>query len=443
MPSVMSHDFAQLLSKLGVELPVALAVSGGPDSLALMNLVADWAVAMNGLSKVHVLTVDHGLRAESRFEAEQVHAWAKGIGLSHHILSCEAKPGTKNLQAWAREARYQLMIDWCAENKVSRLLTAHHRDDEVENFLIRLTRGSGVKGLSGTSPVRVLRHKGFQVSIIRPLLNLPKADLVATLIERDLAFFEDPSNSESRFKRGQIRELKDQLSVLGLSDDRALKTVKAMRRSEDALQHLDAIYRDKFGRIHDFGFYSINVKAICDAPEETALRFLSGALCEVSGNIYPPRSERLMSAFEKLKSDRIGGGMTLHGCHIKLDPGGSVLIYRERRESGSARIAVEGSLGRMWGWDRRFDIRWPSGLNDRVEDLVVDDLGRSGYLHIRAAEGIKDAVTAWPGGIYECLPAMWSGDQLLSVPALGWIDLSIADAFDPSDFQADFLAHSL
>ena len=125
---------------------VAVAVSGGADSMALCLLAQGWAKAQG--VRLFALTVDHGLRADAAAEARQVGQWLSGHDIEHHVLGHEDPPPRANIQAWARELRYRLMEDWCAQHGVPLLLVAHHLEDQAETLLLRLARGSGVDGLA-------------------------------------------------------------------------------------------------------------------------------------------------------------------------------------------------------------------------------------------------------------------------------------------------------
>ncbi|HLU65659.1 MAG TPA: tRNA lysidine(34) synthetase TilS, partial [Kofleriaceae bacterium] len=167
---------------------LAVAVSGGPDSLCLCLLAHGWAKARGG--EVSALTVDHGLRPTSADEARQVAAWLGPRGIDHHVLRWTgAKPATA-IQEAAREARYRLLGDWCRAAGVLHLLLAHHLDDQAETVAFRRARGSGPEGLAGMPAVRELAG----LRLLRPLLGVPKARLVATLEAAGQAWLEDPSN---------------------------------------------------------------------------------------------------------------------------------------------------------------------------------------------------------------------------------------------------------
>ena len=176
--------------------PFAVAVSGGPDSLALLRL-AHGAFG----DRVRAVTVDHAFRPESAAEAEGVAALCDRLGV-HHAILVRTREVAGSLQAAAREARYALMTDWCEDQGVAWLATAHHADDQAETMLMRLARGAGLSGLSGIRPVRPLSDR---VMLIRPLLAATKAELSALVA--DLDPIDDPSNRDPRHDRSQARAL--------------------------------------------------------------------------------------------------------------------------------------------------------------------------------------------------------------------------------------------
>ncbi len=196
-----AHFDAELTRLLGHPLAtderLAVAVSGGPDSLALL-LLAHAALG----ARVVALTVDHGLRPEAAAEAAMVGSVCAARGIDHVTLRWEGAKPAANLQAAARDARYALMRDWCAANEVNWLATAHHRDDVAETLLMRLARGAGLAGLSGP---RSSRDLGRGVTLLRPLLGATHAQLVALVADAGLQAVDDPANSSPRFDRTAAR----------------------------------------------------------------------------------------------------------------------------------------------------------------------------------------------------------------------------------------------
>src|SRR5215467_9123155 len=194
------------------EVPVALAVSGGSDSVAMMVLFADWLVQQGGDSGRHtVLTVDHHLRPRSGAEARMVAERARELGFRHAVLDWQDPKPATGLQAAARDARYRLMHDYLAAHGMTLLLTAHTRDDQAETLLMRLARGSGLDGLAAMAPLAPLGDHGAatddgdELWIGRPFLDVPKLTLRATLEARKMRWMEDPSNIAPEFERARLR----------------------------------------------------------------------------------------------------------------------------------------------------------------------------------------------------------------------------------------------
>ncbi|WP_457796557.1 tRNA lysidine(34) synthetase TilS [Methylocystis sp. S23] len=222
-------DEASALDLLRPHRSLLLAASGGPDSVALMLLAGRWAE--RGAHDIAVATVDHGLRAEARKEAEQVGRWARALGFAHHLLTWEGeKPGTR-IQERARQARYALLERRATEIGASAIVTAHHADDQAETILFRLARGSGIAGLAGMAR----ESRCGSVALLRPLLDLRKAALLEICAQAGHAFFTDPSNSDEAYARARLRKLMPLLSRQGLDAEALLRLGERAARADAAL----------------------------------------------------------------------------------------------------------------------------------------------------------------------------------------------------------------
>jgi tRNA(Ile)-lysidine synthase len=200
----------EALSLLAPHRRLLLAVSGGPDSVALMLLCAQWAE--RPAHEIAVATVDHGLRPESRAEAETVGHWAAAMGFAHRLLTWrEEKPATR-IQERARAARYALLSECAEQIGAEAVVTAHHADDQAETILFRLTRGSGVAGLAGMKP----QARCGAALLLRPLLGVEKAELVALCDDSRHPYFSDPSNADEAYARARLRKLMPTLAAQGL-----------------------------------------------------------------------------------------------------------------------------------------------------------------------------------------------------------------------------------
>jgi tRNA(Ile)-lysidine synthase len=219
------------------DVPAAiLAVSGGPDSLALMWLAARWRRALKRGPRLVAVTVDHGLRPEAAREARTVKQLAASLGLDHRTLRWTgAKPAT-GLPAAARTARYRLLAQAARAHGASHVLIAHTRDDQAETVLMRLSRGSGIAGLAAMA--RMSTRDG--VILARPLLDLPKARLVATLEKAGIAFADDPTNRDPRFTRPRLRALMPALAEEGADARNLARLAARFARADAALDILTA-----------------------------------------------------------------------------------------------------------------------------------------------------------------------------------------------------------
>ena len=218
-----------------------IAVSGGPDSTALLVMAAEWA-ARRG-ARIAAATVDHGLRPASGAEAEAVATLSAKLGVPHETLVwTAAKPSTR-VQERAREARYRLLIEHARSIGADAIATAHHADDQAETVLFRLMRGSGVAGLRGMEATS--RRDG--VTIARPLLGVAKRDLVAFCRSRGIEFADDPSNANPHFARPRLRALLDRLGGEGLTAEGLVRLARRAAEADEALERLAADVEARLG----------------------------------------------------------------------------------------------------------------------------------------------------------------------------------------------------
>ncbi len=222
--------FAQELDRHSLNGTLGLAVSGGPDSMAML------ALAMQSKRPIAVASVDHGLRAESADECAMVADFCERNAIPCAVLSVTLERG--NIQSAARRARYDALYDWCRDGRHGALLTAHHADDQAETLLMRLNRGSGLGGLAG---IRALSRTGA-VPLVRPLLSFRRQELRAIVADAGLPFVDDPSNTDTRYDRVRIREA---MAGAGWID------AGAFARSAALLAESNALLDDMAGRLWD------------------------------------------------------------------------------------------------------------------------------------------------------------------------------------------------
>lgn len=385
----------------------ALAVSGGPDSLALMHLAAR-ARAESGLAfELSVLTVDHGLRASSRDEALMVGRLAAELGLPHAILAWEAsEPPSTSLQAKARTARYDLMAAHCHAHDIPAIVTAHHLDDQAETFLMRLKRGSGLDGLAAIPE----RGVWTGIAVLRPLLDVPKARLIATLEQAGVNFVSDPSNADPRFERARVRGSSDALSALGLTPEALALSARRLRRARAALDATAQSFLAANSETSEAGYALIDREALVVAPQEIALRALSQLIGAVGGGETPLQLAKLEALLAALAAHP-GKAHTLGRCRIE-PVAGQLGIFREVRGKGLPVTRVR--PGERALWDNRFRIELGA---DEPEPIVVMALGEAGLRELKGRSALASSLPRLAG---RTLPACWRGEILLGLPMLGW-----------------------
>lgn len=424
---VSGGEFAVALQALLPDLPVAVAVSGGADSMALLHLTHGWLKRTGNAGALLALTVDHGLREGSAQEARQIAGWCRELGISHTTLVWRGPKPFSDVQAAAREARYRLLRDACTENGIQNLLLGHQREDQAETFLMRLGRGSGVDGLSAMAPVR--QWKG--VRLLRPLLGFSRLRLRATLTAERIAWIEDPSNRDPRFARVRMRGQLENLAEAGISQERLTATAQRMRRVRLALEEATSELMRTAVQWDPSGYAALNLPPLFAAPEEIGLRTLMRVMMGVGGLEYPPRLVRLERLYAWLRQSPATGGRTLCGCRIVLR-GGRMLVVREMAAIGPELLLAPGQSGT---WDKRFQV-W---LGDAANGLgpaecTVRAVGSDGLSLLRLRDSLPQNPP--PAIIAQAGPGFWQGRQLLAAPCLGYVDPAYFAA--ESVFQASF-----
>ncbi len=410
---VEAAEFDALLGALGpfeAAPRIAVAVSGGADSMALAVLAGRWARARGGGALG--LTVDHGLRPGSNREARQVGRWLAAHEVDHRVLSWRGAKPARNLQAAARAARYELLIGRCRDHGVLHLLLAHHREDQAETLLLRLGRGSGLDGLAamaGIAETRDLRR-------LRPLLSVPKARLVATLEAHGQDWIEDPTNQDARHARVRMRALMPSLAAEGLTARRLAETAGRLGRARAAADDAIARLLARAAEIHPAGYCRLDAEALASAPAEVSLRALARILVAVGGGRYPPRLDRLERLHAALAADALGGGRTLAGC--RLAPSGDrVLVCREPAAATHVAAAIAGT---RIAWDGRFEVEIAAVRGGRkTPPATLARLGRAGWSEIVAAEPALRRVPV-PAPARPSLIALRDADGVIEVPHLGY-----------------------
>jgi tRNA(Ile)-lysidine synthase len=406
-PSPLDADeFRALMAPLGPfesRPMLAVAVSGGADSMALCLLAHRWARERHGTAVG--LTVDHGLREAAADEARRVGVWLAARDIAHHTLVWRPPPQLRNIQATARVARYALLTGWCRAAGCLHLLTAHHREDQAETLLMRLARGSGLDGLAGIAALR----ESADCRLLRPLLGVPQLRLAAVLGAAGQPWIEDPSNRDGHYARVRLRASAALLAREGLSASRLAATARHLGRARAALEDVVSQTLTRAAVLHPAGFALLDSVVIGAAAPEVALRALARLAATIGGFDQVPRLERL----ERLHSALVGGlrvGRTLGGCRF-LPWRGTILVCREPASAEPPRPTLPGSA---LCWDGRFVVTLAHGAPG---GLTVGALGSAGF-------GRRDAPGRGPNippAARATLPALRDLVGIVLVPHLNYV----------------------
>jgi len=289
----------------------ALAVSGGADSLCLSYFCKLYSKKFK--NKIHVLIVNHNIRRESYIEALKVKKILFKKKIKCQILVWKGKVPKSNIQGKARNLRYQLLANYCSLKKIKHLITAHHKDDQIENFYIRLLRGSGVTGLSSMSEII---NYNKDLKILRPLLRIKKSELQHVTSNYFGTYIKDPSNQDKKFLRVRIRQFREDMEKEGFDDTKIEKTIDNLLSAKKAID----FYKDKALYKH-VTFLSknncvVNVKIFSEESKEIIFKSFSDILSLISGTYYPPRSAKVLNLINRIKKIKYNKS-TLGGCIIE------------------------------------------------------------------------------------------------------------------------------
>ena len=319
----ISKIYKDFSTSYNIKEKFAVAVSGGPDSLALSYLAKCYSLKNN--IKVSYFTVDHKLRKESSHEAENVKNILKKIDVKCKVLIWKGKKPTKNIQAIARDKRYSLLAQECKKSNIKYLLLGHHLNDLFENFLIRITRGSGLKGLVSLNKFTKYKNQSLQIS--RPLLNIEKKDLIYISKEVFNFFVKDPSNVNKDYKRIRIRKLLYELENEGLDKKKFISTINNLKDSDKSI----SFYVEKNLKKNAVFLKQKNIFILSpeffDESHEITFRSLTTIIQIIGKKYYPVRGKSINELIKKILSNSFLK-VTLGGCLIeKVNE--TILIYKE------------------------------------------------------------------------------------------------------------------
>ncbi len=338
--AVSAAELKTLFSDLEHLPALVLAVSGGPDSTALMVLAARWRKMLKAKPRLIAVTVDHGLRKEAKREAANVGRLARKLGIAHRTLRWTGTKPKTGLQEAARTARYRLLAGAARKAGASHILTAHTRDDQAETVLIRMSRGSGVSGLAAMTRISPLPGDGEgRIKLIRPLLDIPKTRLVATLRAARIPFADDPSNRDPRFTRARLRGLMTELAREGLDARRLSLLAGRLKRADMAIEAVvDRAEAELAGPLSAPGAVAFDVAGYVILPAEIALRLIGRAVARAGdeGPVELAKLEALKAALDAAqKAGNTRFRRSLAGAIVTLRPG-QITVERAPPRRGKA-----------------------------------------------------------------------------------------------------------
>jgi len=406
--AISSREFAGLLapfaSSISKNNQFAIAVSGGADSMALCLLADLWAKAQG--RQVIALTVDHGLRDKAAAEAQTVADWLAAHGISHHVLPWQGDKPATGIQAAAREARYALMAEWCRDNGITAIMTAHHLEDQVETFLLRAERGSGLDGLACMAAETALSG----IKLVRPLLPVSKFRLRETLSAMNQDWIEDPSNQNPAYRRTKMRKLVTALEHKGLDAIRLGGLINHFADLRNSTAEIVAVFMNEAVQIFPEGYGVARGDVLGQLPEPIIERILVRLTKNFGGKSYPPRRDRLLRAVQYLRKSEFPG-FTLGGCRFS-EKSNEIMICREMRGISSRQITSPDDFI----WDNLFDIEIRGAWENKV---YLAPLGKKGWAEIlQKRPELREISLPYP--VRLTLPAWFDQTGVFAVPHLNF-----------------------
>ena len=305
-----------------------VAVSGGSDSMALSFLAKCYSIENN--KKVYFYIVDHKLRKNSTSEALFVQKKLKSFQILSKILTIKKENISKNIQSFARDNRYKLIIKQSLIKKNDMILTAHHSDDLIENFFIRLLRGSGLKGLISFSKIKSKLKLNHKVFILRPLIDIPKKDLLYLSKNTFNYNVKDPSNLDDKFLRVKVRKLISNLEKEGLTFNKFKLSLNNLNKSNNAIEYYVQKNINNNSKYLKLAKKVILKDEFLKQPDEIVFRSLSEVIQKVGKKDTFARGAKVENLIKQLRSKNNYSKKTLSGCIIqKLE--NSVIISQENR----------------------------------------------------------------------------------------------------------------
>ena len=305
-----------------------IALSGGVDSIVLAIIAHKWAI--KNQAKIIAVTIDHDLRENSAQEASLVNKLMQKYQIEHEIIKWDRKQEiNSNIEAKARKARYRLITEYAVRNKIETIMTAHHLDDQIENFFIRLSRGSGIDGLAAMAEFHKIEQN---INLFRPFLTFKKVQLAAYATENKLTWFEDQTNQDRKYLRNNIRYILQQIAEPEILEQRIILATKHFSRAKDFLQKTT---EQEYANMvqHQRNYHLINLDKFKKLHAEIALRILIKIFQERGGASYKPRFKKLEQLYQKIMADKINKSLSFSYCLLIVKDGQLIISKEEKTRS--------------------------------------------------------------------------------------------------------------
>ncbi len=405
---------------------VAVAVSGGVDSMALILLLKHYCDGQG--KKLTALIIDHDLQDNSAHDAAQTETYLNQHGIPCAVLKWQHDGVDTAVQDKARQARYRLMTEWCKNHDANTVFLAHHADDQVETFWLRLIAKTGLDGLSCIPALR--KDKTTDLYFARPLLSFTKEQLIATCKHHKQDWIEDPTNVKTFYTRNYIRHIKAELP---LKEQDVLRLTAVFGRLRQQIEHDVIAMLEKTATVHNEGYAEVDLETFQLHPMHIQSRALQKITQAVSGRFYPHRSASLETALQKLGQNDV---FTFGSC-IFEKKGNHLFIARETNAVEQQRCANTEMV-----WDNRFLVK-----TDEIT-LSLSFLGERGlsFLPKDRRKNYDEAYKSYPRFVRQALPVIEKNGQIIAVPALNYWDsavfgnkkpISIEFLYQNSLFQPD------
>lgn len=395
------NEFVKTLSQLLGEgdgsSKIALAVSGGADSMCMVFLAQQMSLHFI------CLIVDHGLRKESQAEAVRTARFLQSKGIEVEILvwqQYQSSVQISNVQHQAREARYKLLAEYCRRHNISSLLTAHNKNDVAETVLMRIERGSGIDGISGIPSKQMF----YDVAILRPMLGFARADILDLLSSADWEWIEDPSNKNLAFTRSRIRKLLNEQKNAEVWINRLSLLATNASRCRDFLERETQMHINAVCSISNYGYITLDRPSFAELHEEIQLRILSCILKAIGGEDYICKLIKL----EALVANIISAtkSCALMKCEIiQRHNTNKVLFIRERSKIQSVALV---ETPKSFIWDGRFIIE-VVGEVDPAESFYISAMDAETWNTVKAQYS-----SAQPYKIMLTTPVLFHGQKFLA-----------------------------